>query len=463
MPSALIAFCSLNRIQNLVGAFLCNFLSMLSAAIVAGTLRVPKPHSSRHTPCAETTNTTSRISLAHACSFRQRTKRQVVSAPAKQGKIPIAQRRSYATLALSEAGKLMKRSKKQRIDILLVERGLAESREQAKRLILAGSVTVNDDSQIKPGHRVPEDAKVVVHASQKYVSRGGLKLEKALRLFNVDVQNRVALDVGASTGGFTDCLLQHGAGFVYAVDVGYGQLAWKLRTHPQVQTIEKTNIRLMSPKVFKHRISLAVIDVSFISLRSVLPVVVNLLTTQHEQPGRYVQSQGSKNLRRELQCRARCVLPSDYSARNDESPCCFDIIALMKPQFEAGRAHVKKGGVVPDKHVHIQTIDNLIAFATQKLGATVMGLTYSPIHWDIGNIEYLLWFHFVCNPALQGSIPGVMNCDTTNLPDNMKARGGLYVTPLCGEAYLNATFVSEVVDTAFSSFRHSLRRIEKAR
>ena len=135
----------------------------------------------------------------------------------------------------------------QRIDIFLVEHGLAESREQAKRLILAGAVTVNGDTRIKPGQRVPTDAKVVVQQPQRYVSRGGFKLEKALDVFGVDVQDRVALDVGASTGGFTDCLLQHGAKFVYAVDVGYGQLAWKLRTHPQVQSIEKNEHPTLNP------------------------------------------------------------------------------------------------------------------------------------------------------------------------------------------------------------------------
>lgn len=298
--------------------------------------------------------------------------------------------------------------RKRRIDILLVERQLAESREQAKRLILAGSVTVNGESQIKPGHRVPEDAKVVVQESEKYVSRGGLKLEKALRFFNVDVQNRVALDVGASTGGFTDCLLQHGVGFVYAVDVGYGQLAWKLRTHPQVNAIEKTNIRHLAPDAFKHPLSLAVIDVSFISLRTVLPVVVNLLTMPPEQ------CFGMHN-------------ESRYSQP-------YDIIALIKPQFEAGRVHVKKGGVVHDKQVHIQTIDNLLAFVAQKLGATVMGLTHSPIHWDIGNIEYLLWLR--C--AMKGA--------TTNPPDNLKT---------FRETSQNvgaSAFIGEVVDTAYEAF-----------
>ena len=252
----------------------------------------------------------------------------------------------------------------QRIDTFLVEHDLVESREQAKRLILAGAVTVNGNSRIKPGQRIPSDAKVVVQQQQKYVSRGGFKLEKALRTFDINVQNRVALDVGASTGGFTDCLLQHGAKFVYAIDVGYGQLAWKLRTHPQVQPIEKTNIRHLTPALLKTSVlndtedcaSIAVIDVSFISLRTVLPSVIKLITQQEER------------------------VETDY-----------DIIALLKPQFEAGKAHVKKGGIVSDKQVHIQTIDNLSTFVTEKLGATVRGLTHSPVHKDIGNIEYLLW------------------------------------------------------------------------
>ena len=304
----------------------------------------------------------------------------------------------------------------QRIDIFLTEHGLAESREQAKRLILAGAVTVNGDTRIKPGQRVPADAKVVVQAPQRYVSRGGFKLEKALSTFDVDVQDRVALDVGASTGGFTDCLLQHGAKFVYAVDVGYGQLAWKLRTHPQVQSIEKTNIRnlksrsdiLAKARDFRFHltptllsrgevtlkkppsknplhdsnnfISIAVIDVSFISLRTVLPSVIKILTQQNS----FDQERDSVTIFKGTR---------SWSKLREE-PCqnhSYDIIALLKPQFEAGKAHVKKGGIVSDKQVHIQTIDNLRAFVTDKLGATVRGLTYSPIHKDIGNIEYLLW------------------------------------------------------------------------
>lgn len=273
----------------------------------------------------------------------------------------------------------------QRIDTFLVEHDFVESREQAKRLILAGEVTVNGNTQIKPGQQIPTDAKVVVKQQQKYVSRGGLKLEKAFRVFDVNVQNQVALDVGASTGGFTDCLLQHGAKFVYAIDVGYGQLAWKLRKHPQVQTIDRTNIRHLTPARLKTEalndseniISIAVIDVSFISLRTVLPSVIKLLTQQNSRQSLAVSPQQESS-----------GLTNNRQPTTDSH---YDIIALLKPQFEAGKAHVKKGGIVSDKHVHIQTIDNLSAFVTEKLGAVVMGVTYSPIHRDIGNIEYLLW------------------------------------------------------------------------
>ena len=280
----------------------------------------------------------------------------------------------------------------QRIDIFLVEHDLAESREQAKRLILAGAVTVNGNAKIKPGQRIPADAEVVVQEQQKYVSRGGFKLEKALSIFEVDVQNRVALDVGASTGGFTDCLLQHGAKFVYAVDVGYGQLAWKLRTHPQVQSIEKMNIRHLTPSLLSENfISIAVVDVSFISLRTVLPSVIKILTQQNSCQASVVRRQprGTPCQNDNLLTENRKVFRRKTELTTDNHS--HDIIALLKPQFEAGKAHVKKGGIVPDKRVHIQTIDNLSTFATTKLGATVRGLTYSPIHKDIGNIEYLLW------------------------------------------------------------------------
>ena len=258
-------------------------------------------------------------------------------------------------------------------------------------------MTVNGNAKIKPGQRIPSDAKVVVQQQQKYVSRGGFKLEKALRTFDINVQNRVALDVGASTGGFTDCLLQHGARFVYAIDVGYGQLAWKLRTHPQVQPIEKTNIRHLTPanlktEALKDRVdfaSIAVIDVSFISLRTVLPSVIKLLTQQNSsQLSVKEEGDDASDLsdNRKVFRRKTALTTDNYSTDSH-----YDIIALLKPQFEAGKAYVKKGGIVPDKQVHIQTIDTLTAFVTEKLGATVRGLTYSPIHKDIGNIEYLLW------------------------------------------------------------------------
>ena len=303
----------------------------------------------------------------------------------------------------------------QRIDIFLVEHGLAESREQAKRLILAGAVTVNGNSKIKPGQRVGDDAKVVVQEPQRYVSRGGFKLEKALSLFDVDVENRVALDVGASTGGFTDCLLQHGAKFVYAVDVGYGQLAWKLRTHPQVQSIEKTNIRHLTPILLNRDerrshlhdsddfISIAVIDVSFISLRTVLPSVIKILTQGSSCQSSVVSRQlrGKPCQNDNLLTENRKVFRRKTELKTDN--CFYDIIALLKPQFEAGKVHVKKGGIVPDKQVHIETIENLSVFVTDKLGATVKGLTYSPIHKDIGNIEYLLWL--TIEPDTQARTP----------------------------------------------------------
>ncbi len=249
---------------------------------------------------------------------------------------------------------------KKRIDTLLVEQKFAESREQAKRLVLAGTVSVNGNSRLKPGQQVSESAQILVRHPPKYVSRGGIKLEKALRYFEINVQNRVVLDVGASTGGFTDCLLQSGAVYVYAVDVGYGQLAWKIRNAPGVQVVEKTNIRYINPEIFTHPLSMAVIDVSFISLRTVLPVVVQLLQRN----------------------------PCKFSLGASDA----DVIALIKPQFEAGRVHVKKGGIVREKSVHIETIENLVEFVEQKLQATTgMGLTYSPIYQDIANVEYLLW------------------------------------------------------------------------
>ena len=238
---------------------------------------------------------------------------------------------------------------KQRLDTLVVQRGLVESRERAKQLILAGEVIVSGSAQVKPGHLIAPEAEIIVKQPPRYVSRGGLKLEKALQVFQVDVRGRVAIDVGASTGGFTDCLLQHGAKFVYAVDVGHGQLAWKLRQDPRVCVIEGTNIRTIDVNRFESPIKIGVVDVSFISLQKVLPVVTQI-----------VDSTG-------------------------------DVLALVKPQFEAGREHVGKGGVVRDARVHLQVLCDLIQFI-HGLNQSVMGIAYSPIRGPAGNIEYLIWF-----------------------------------------------------------------------
>ena len=238
---------------------------------------------------------------------------------------------------------------KQRLDTLVVQRGLVESRERAKQLILAGEVVVSGSAQVKPGHLISPDAEIVVKQPPRYVSRGGLKLEKALQVFQVDVCGRVAIDIGASTGGFTDCLLQHGAKFVYAVDVGHGQLAWKIRQDPRVCVIEGTNIRTIDPNRFEPPVAIGVVDVSFISLQKVLPVVTQI-----------VDPMGA-------------------------------VLALVKPQFEAGREHVGKGGVVRDARVHVHVLRNLIRFIHGR-DQSVMGISYSPIRGPAGNIEYLIWF-----------------------------------------------------------------------
>lgn len=242
----------------------------------------------------------------------------------------------------------------ERLDIILVKRGLAETRLQAKRLILAGAVKVKNNSQLKPGQRIPSDAEIGVEQPPKYVSRGGLKLEKAIQDFEIPIQSRIALDVGASTGGFTDCLLQHGADFVYAVDVGYGQLAWRLRKDPRVQVIDKTNIRYIDNQIFSHHLDIAVIDVSFISLQKVLPIILEKLRVP-------------------------------------------EVITLVKPQFEAGRAFVKKGGIVDNPDIHKNVLNDLIGFIQNDLSTVPTGLTFSPIHRDIGNIEYLLWLQKIPN------------------------------------------------------------------
>jgi len=214
---------------------------------------------------------------------------------------------------------------------------------------MTGSVHVDGQMVDKPGKQVPCDAVIAIQQSDlPFVSRGGLKLQKAIGYFGVDVTGKTAIDTGASTGGFTDCLLQNGAAFVYAVDVGYGQLDWKLRNDERVEVIERTNIRYVQQEQFQREIDLAAIDVSFISLTLVLPVVTSLIRTSGQ------------------------------------------IIALIKPQFEAGRRNVGKGGVVREPEIHQKVIQNICALAV-KTGLAVKGLTYSPVKGPAGNIEYLIW------------------------------------------------------------------------
>lgn len=247
---------------------------------------------------------------------------------------------------------------KQRLDVLLVARGLAESREQAQRLIMAGEVLVNDTVNDKPGKSVPEDVMLRVRTPLPYVSRGGVKLAAALDAFGLDVTGLVAVDVGASTGGFTDCLLQRGVAQVYAIDVGYGQLAWKLRADARVVNLERTNIRYLASLPNGVLADLAVIDASFISLALVLPATLNLLTPQAQ------------------------------------------VVALIKPQFEAGKEQVGKGGVVRDAKVHRRVLEETIAWARQ-CGLTVAGLIVSPLLGPAGNVEFLIWLQRVGSPSLQ--------------------------------------------------------------
>jgi len=235
---------------------------------------------------------------------------------------------------------------KTRLDVLLAERGLAESRERAKAIIMSGSVYIAGNRAEKPGMQVACDVQIEVRDRPEYVSRGGQKLEKALKFFGVSPEGKVCIDCGASTGGFTDCLLKNGARLVYAVDVGYGQLAWSIRSDPRVVTMERTNIRYLTPDMLKLKPELAVVDVSFISLSLVLPVVLELLEASGE------------------------------------------VLCLIKPQFEAGRENVGKKGVVRDPDTHKAVLDAFIHSAEES-GFTVKGLTFSPVRGPEGNIEYL--------------------------------------------------------------------------
>lgn len=237
---------------------------------------------------------------------------------------------------------------KERLDILMVNRGLAVSREKAKAIIMSGSVFVDGQREDKAGSVFDEQCSIEVHGSAlKYVSRGGLKLEKAMTHFNVTLEGKICMDVGASTGGFTDCMLQNGAVKVYAVDVGHGQLDWRLRNDSRVVCMEKTNIRYVTADDIADVLDFASIDVSFISLTKVLLPVRELLRDKAE------------------------------------------VVCLIKPQFEAGREKVGKKGVVRDPEVHLEVIETVITYAI-SIGFQVLNLEFSPIKGPEGNIEYLL-------------------------------------------------------------------------
>ena len=238
-------------------------------------------------------------------------------------------------------------SNKTRLDVLLVERGLQESRQKAQATIMSGLVFVRGQRVDKPGTAVPNDAEIEVRGNAlKYVSRGGLKLEKAMATFPIDLHGTVCGDIGASTGGFTDCMLQNGARKVYAVDVGYGQLAWSLRSDERVVCMERTNARYLTHEQIPEELDFASVDVSFISLKLILPPLCGLLR------------QGGH------------------------------VACLVKPQFEAGKEKVGKKGVVRDPAVHLEVLEHFLEHAKES-GFTVLGLTYSPIRGPEGNIEYL--------------------------------------------------------------------------
>ena len=236
-----------------------------------------------------------------------------------------------------------------RLDVELVNKGLVESREKAKALIMAGQVYIDGQKAYKAGDKVKEGQMIEVRGGQlPFVSRGGLKLDKSIKSFSLDLNEKVCADIGASTGGFTDCMLQNGASKVYAIDVGYGQLAWQLRNDPRVVNMERTNIRYIDTSLLTDDISFISIDVSFISLKLVLPVAFDMLSTDGE------------------------------------------LVALVKPQFDAGREEDGKKGVVRDINIHRKVIQNVINIASE-IGFSVKDLDFSPIKGPEGNIEFLLY------------------------------------------------------------------------
>jgi len=253
-------------------------------------------------------------------------------------------------------------SNKIRLDVAVFEGGYAPSREKAKAIIMAGQVYVNNQKADKAGIMINPDDKLEVRGSSlKYVSRGGLKLEKAMKAFPIELENKICMDVGASTGGFTDCMLQNGASRVYSIDVGYGQLAWKLRCDERVVNLERTNFRYVTGEQIKDKIDFSSVDVSFISLKHILPVLNTLL---------------------------------------NENGCA---VCLIKPQFEAGKEKVGKKGVVRDLSVHLEVVENVIDLALSN-GFSVEGLDYSPIKGPEGNIEYLIFIKKSNNPAVSNGI-----------------------------------------------------------
>jgi 23S rRNA (cytidine1920-2'-O)/16S rRNA (cytidine1409-2'-O)-methyltransferase len=267
-----------------------------------------------------------------------------------------------------------------RLDLLLVEQGLVESREQAKRLIMAGDVLIAEQVRDKPGQLVPRDATIRVRNPLPYVSRGGLKLAGALDEFGIDVTDLTVVDVGASTGGFTDCLLQRGAARLFAIDVGYGQLAWKLRNDLRVVSLERTNIRHLAELPGGILADMAVIDASFISLALVLPATLRLLRPQAQ------------------------------------------VVALIKPQFEAGKAQVGKGGVVRETNVHRTVLEENCQLADQ-LGLTIRGLTLSRLLGPAGNVEFLVWYQWEqpTPAAALSSTAGELNAPHSNHAINVTA------------------------------------------
>lgn len=256
---------------------------------------------------------------------------------------------------------------KRRLDTAITELGLADSRQKAQALIMAGEVYVNGQKQLKAGAAVGEDDSLGVRSKNplRYVSRGGLKLEKAMELWPIDLKDRICADIGASTGGFTDCMLQNGARLVYAVDVGYNQLDWKLRTHPQVVCMERTNARYLTREHIQEPLDFFSVDVSFISLSLILPALRPLMKKEGQA------------------------------------------VCLVKPQFEAGREKVGKKGVVRDPVVHLEVLERFLSHAAQS-GFTVKDISFSPIKGPEGNIEYLGYLQAGEGPVYTGDLSALV-------------------------------------------------------